>query len=266
MNITKHHINKPMLYKLHFIILTLLITFAGSNFAYSAGSSQKLLTREWKFDGFNGTFDRQSIQRGFQIYQEVCSACHALDYLSYRNLADVGFPEGEIKSIAGEALMIDGPNDDGEMFERPGLPSDKFVKPFPNEKAARAANNGAYPPDLSLIVKARPDGANYLYSLLNGYMEAPQDAKLPDGMYFNIFYPGYQIAMPPQLMEDGVEYQDGTKASIEQQAYDIVNFLQWAAEPEMEQRKSMGLKVILFLIFATIFFYAAKRKIWSDVH
>jgi ubiquinol-cytochrome c reductase cytochrome c1 subunit len=250
--------------KLRQIILLALLLVPFQLFA--AGSSQKLLKREWPFDGFMGTFDRQSVQRGFQVYQEVCSACHSLKRIYYRNLMEIGFSEDEAKTVAASAMILDGPNDDGEMFERPGIIADAFVSPYPNDNAARASNGGAMPPDLSLIIKARPDGANYLYSLLNGYMETPKDLKLGANMHFNIFFPGYQISMPKPLNNGQVEYQDGTNSSVEQMSYDLVNFLQWAAEPEMEQRKRMGIKIIFFLAIASLFFYLAKRKIWSDVH
>jgi ubiquinol-cytochrome c reductase cytochrome c1 subunit len=160
----------------------------------------------------------------------------------------------------------DGPNDEGEMFERPGRPSDKFHRPFANEKAARAANNGAYPPDLSLIVKARPDGANYLYGLLTGYSEAPAGVAMGEGMNYNKYFPGHQIAMPPPLSENSVTYSDGTPASVDQMSKDLTTFLAWTAEPELEDRKRTGIKVILFLLVLTGLLYAAKRKIWAAVH
>jgi ubiquinol-cytochrome c reductase cytochrome c1 subunit len=213
-----------------------------------------------------GTFDRASAQRGFQVYKEVCAACHALSLLSYRNLKDLGFSEDEVKALAADYKVMDGPNDAGEMFERPARPSDFFVKPFPNEKAARASNNGAYPPDLTLIVKARNDGANYLYSLLNGYAEPPADVKLMQGMNYNKFFPGHQIAMPPPLQPNQVSYADGTQATLPQEAHDIATFLAWASEPELEVRKRTGLKTILFLIVFTGLLYAVKRKVWAAVH
>jgi ubiquinol-cytochrome c reductase cytochrome c1 subunit len=220
----------------------------------------------WPFEGAFGTFDRQAAQRGFQIYKEVCSACHGLYNLSYRNLKDIGFSEAEIKEIAKSVTVKDGPNDQGEMFDRPGLPSDKFVRPFANEQAARAANNGAYPLDLSLIVKARHDGANYVFSLLTGYEEPPVGFKLMPGLHYNKYFPGHQVAMPPPLTDGIVTFMDGTHASVEQMARDVTIFLQWAAEPEMEHRKSMGLKVMIFLVIFTIFFYIVKRRIWSNLH
>jgi ubiquinol-cytochrome c reductase cytochrome c1 subunit len=219
----------------------------------------------WPFDGFFGKVDKQSAQRGFQVYKEVCQVCHGLSHLSYRNLMDLGFSEAEVKEIAKNYSVVDGPNDDGEMFERKALPSDKFVSPYKNEKAARASNNGAYPPDLSLIIKARHDGANYVYSLLTGYEEAPSDFKLMPGLNYNKYFQGHQIAMPAPLSDSQVTYQDGTKASVEQMAYDVVNFLQFAAEPEMEKRKAMGTKVMIYLVIFTLLFYFSKKRIWSDL-
>ena len=173
--------------------------------------------------------------------------------------------EDQVKKIAAAKEVTDGPNDEGEMFQRPARPSDKFVKPFPNEQAARAANNGAYPPDLSLIVKARVGGADYLHALLTGYKEPPADVKMSEGMYYNVYFPGNQIAMAPPLAEGVVEYADKTKATVSQMAHDLTTFLAWAAEPETEDRKRIGIKAILFLIVLTGMLYAIKRKVWSDL-
>ena len=167
--------------------------------AHASGDQHPPKRVDWVFDGMLGTVDKQSAQRGFQVYKEVCAACHGLSRVAFRTLTDIGFSEAEVKALAKDYSVKDGPNDDGEMFERPGLPSDKFVPPYANENAARASNNGAYPPDLSLIVKARPDGANYLYSLLTGYEEAPADAHLSDGQYYNPYFPGHKLAMPAPL-------------------------------------------------------------------
>ena len=203
---------------------------------------------------------------GYQVYKEVCASCHAMKYKSFRNLEDIGFSEGEVKAIAASYSLKDGPNDAGDMFERPGRPSDRFVSPFANEKAARAANGGAYPPDLSLIIKARHDGANYVYSLLTGYETAPGDMKMNDGMNYNPYFPGMQIAMAQPLQDGQVTYADGTQATVDQMARDVVVFLQWAAEPEMEERKQMGVKVLLFLFVMTGLLYVAKRRIWAKIH
>lgn len=221
----------------------------------------------WPQSGIFGTYDRGALQRGFLVYKQVCAACHSMNLLSYRNLAAIGYNEDEVKAIASEYTVKDGPNDDGEMFERPALPSDHFHAPFANEKAARAANNGAYPPDLSLIVKARHSGEDYIYSILTGYHEAPADVKIMAGMNYNDTFPGNQIAMPsPLAADDLVAYSDGTKATKEQMSKDVVQFLAWAAEPHMEQRKQIGLRTIIFLMVMAGIFYAAKRSLWRDLH
>ncbi|MEJ0067532.1 MAG: cytochrome c1 [Pseudomonadota bacterium] len=233
-----------------------------------AEESQELLTQRWSFDGLFGTFDRGAAQRGFQVYKEVCANCHALSLLSYRNLMALGFSEDEVKAIAAEAKVQDGPNDQGEMFDRPGRASDRFVKPFPNEKAARANNNGAYPPDLSLMTKARKGGPDYVYSILNGYGDAPPGVTIAEGMNYNKYFAAgeHQIAMPQPLQPNQVTYADSTPASLPQEAHDVVTFLEWAAEPELEARKRIGLEVILFLIVLTGMLYAVKRKVWAAIH
>ncbi len=222
---------------------------------------------EWSFDGVFGRVDKQSAQRGFQVYKEVCAACHSIKLVSFRQLQGLGFSEAEVKSLAASYTVKDGPNDSGDMFERPGKMSDIIPSPYANDKAAAAANGGALPPDQSLLVKAREDGANYIYSILTGYGEtAPEHVSVPEGAHYNPYMDGGVIKMAPPLHDEGVTYQDGTKATIDQQAYDVVSFLQWAAEPEMEERKSMGIKVILFLGIMTTFFYLVKKRIWSDLH
>ncbi|GDX35997.1 cytochrome c [Alphaproteobacteria bacterium] len=221
---------------------------------------------KWEFEGIFGRFDKASIQRGYQVYREVCSACHAMKQMSFRNLGDIGFNENEIKQIASEYLVTDGPNDDGEMFERAGLPSDKFVSPYANEQAARSANGGAYPPDLSLIIKARHDGANYVYSLLTGYKDVPDGFNLASGKNYNLYFEGRQISMPAPILEDNqVDYKDGTFASKEQMIVDVVNFLQYSAEPEMEHRKKMGVRTMIFLFILLVILVMAKRAIWQQV-
>ena len=221
---------------------------------------------EWSFDGVFGKFDKPSVQRGFQVYKEVCSACHSLKRVSFRQLQGIGLSEAEVKSLAASYQIKDGPNDAGEMFERPGKPSDYFPGPYANEKVARASNNGALPPDHSLIIKAREDGPNYVYSLITGYKAAPDGVTVPTGAYYNPYMDGHIIKMAPPLKEGSVTYQDGTPATVDQEAHDIVNFLQWAAEPEMEERKEMGIHVMLFLGAMTMFFYLVKKRIWSDLH
>lgn len=221
----------------------------------------------WSFSGPLGRVDNQSVQRGFQVYKEVCSACHSLKRVAFRQLGDIGFSEAEVKSLAASYTVKDGPNDMGEMFDRPGRPSDMFPGPYANDNAARAANNGALPPDQSLLVKAREGGADYIYSLLTGYgHEVPEGVTVPTGAYYNPYMDGGVIKMAPPLHDGGVTYQDGTEASVEQQAKDVVSFLQWAAEPEMEARKSMGIHVVIFLAVMTAFFYRVKKRVWSDLH
>jgi ubiquinol-cytochrome c reductase cytochrome c1 subunit len=234
--------------------------------ARAAGEAVPPLRENWPHHGIFGTYDRAALQRGFQVYKEVCAACHGTKYLAFRNLQALGYSEEEVKAIAAEYTVMDGPNDQGEMFERPARPSDRKPGPYPNERAARAANNGAYPPDLSLIVKARAGGENYIYSLLIGYEEPPAGVTVPDGMYYNKYFPGHFIAMPPILQPDGVTYADGTKATVAQMARDVTQFLAWLAEPKLEERKQTGIKVMLFLIVLTGLLYAYKRRIWADVH
>lgn len=251
-----------------FILLITLILSSTSAWANEATPTTANHPKElnWEFDGFFGSFDKQSIQRGYQVYKEVCSACHGVRLVAYRNLQDIGFSEAEVKQIAAEYLVNDGPDDSGEMFDRPALPSDHFASPFANEQASRAANNGALPPDLSLIVKARHEGANYVYSLLTGFSEAPDDFKMVEGKYYNPYFAGRQISMPPPLPDDGaVEYKDGTIATKEQMAMDVVNFLQFVAEPEMESRKQMGVKAMAFLAIMTVLFAIAKKLVWRKL-
>lgn len=247
-------------------LLTFVLLAVSALTAQAATDAKHPKQVDWSFDGFTGTVDRASAQRGFQVYKEVCSSCHGLKRIAFRNLTEIGFSEAEAKAIAAEYTVQDGPNDEGDMFDRPATLADRFVPPYPNEKAARASNGGAYPPDLSLIIKARHDGANYLYSLLTGYgEEAPEHVDVAPGQYYNPYFPGGLLAMPAPLSNDLITYQDGTNASTEQMAKDVVNFLQWAAEPEMEARKRMGIKVLVFLAIMTVMFYYAKQRIWSDL-
>ncbi|MDX1484119.1 MAG: cytochrome c1 [Alphaproteobacteria bacterium] len=232
-----------------------------------AADAPKPEAQDWSFTGLFGTFDRAALQRGFQVYKEVCSGCHGLKHVAYRNLSALGYTEDQIKAIAATVEVQDGPNDNGEMFMRKGRPSDRFKEPFPNENAARAANNGAYPPDLSVIAKARPHGIDYLYALLTKYKEEPpQGVQMSEGMFYNEAFGGGQIAMVPPLQPESVQYQDGTKATVPQMAKDVTTFLAWAAEPELEERKSLGRSVLLFLLVLTALLYALKRKIWSELH
>jgi ubiquinol-cytochrome c reductase cytochrome c1 subunit len=232
----------------------------------AAEGESELLHRSWPFEGVFGHFDRAAAQRGLQVYREVCSTCHSLKYIAFRNLAGLGYSEDEVKAIAAEYQITDGPDDQGEMFQRPGKPTDVFPAPFANEQAARVSNGGALPPDLSLIVKARAGGADYAYSLLQGYGEPPPGESGPEGTHYNIYFPSHWIAMPPPLSDGQVSYADGTDATLEQMAADVTNFLTWTGEPTLEARKQSGLKVMLFLIVLTGLFYATKRKIWAHLH
>ena len=249
-------------------ILFLIISIGCLSFnSYSAEKIEYLKT-DWSFKGLIGKFDRGALQRGYQVYTEVCSSCHSMKYLSYRNLSEKGGPEFTVeqaKAIAASFEVKDGPNADGEMFTRPGKLSDKFVMPYENVKAAQAANGGAYPPDMSVLVKARGVGANYIYSLLQGYEDPPAGVTLDDGVYYNKFMYGNKIKMANQLSDGLVEYGDGTQATIEQMSKDVTTFLMWTAEPHLEARHQMGFKVIVYLIILTILVYFSMKKIWSRI-
>src|SRR5271166_3589315 len=235
--------------------------------ARSAGEAPSPPHQEWSFDGVFGVYNRASLQRGFQVYKEVCSVCHAVKHLYFRDLVEIGYTEDEVKAIAAGYQVTDAlPNDQGQMYQRTGRPSDPIPGPFPNDQAARAANNGALPPDLSMIVKARPGGADYVYALLTGYKDPPAGFPMLEGMQYNEYFPGHQIAMPPPLSDGVVTFADGTPATVPQMAHDFVSFLTWAAEPNLDDRHRTGLKVILFLVVAAGVFYAAKRKIWASIH
>lgn len=234
--------------------------------ARAAGEAIAIPNHPFSFDGIFGTYDRASAQRGFQVYKEVCANCHAMHLLSYRNLRELGLTEAQVAAIASQVQVQDGPNDEGQMFERNGRPSDRFRSPFPNAQAARAANNGAYPPDLSVITKARNGGADYIYALLTGYADPPEGVTLGDGMNYNRYFPGHQIAMGAPLNPDQVEFADGTPGTVENMARDVATFLQWAAEPELEQRRAMGVKIIIFLTILGGLAYAVKRRVWANVH
>ena len=243
-----------------------LAALATGTVAIAAGGVEHPPARKWHFQGPFGTYDRAAAQRGLHIYSQVCASCHGLKYVAFRTLAELGLSDAEVKAFAAERTIIDGPNDEGEMFDREGKPFDRFPSPFPNDQAARAANGGALPPDLSLLIKARPDGSNYMYSLLTGYVDPPAGVEPQPGQYYNAYFPGHMIKMPPPLGDDLVEHPDGTPATVDQMARDVTVFLAWAAEPSLEDRKRMGVKVILFLLVMCGLLYAAKRKVWSDVH
>ena len=247
-----------------YLIFSLLI----GSYQINAAEKNDLIKIDWSFKGLFGKFDRGSLQRGYQVYNEVCASCHSLKYVSYRNLAEKGGPEFSIeqaKAIAGNFEVTDGPNDDGDMFERPAKLSDKFVMPYENDKAAQAANGGAYPPDMSVLVKARSGGVDYIYSVLLGYEDPPNDIILDDGVYYNRYMYGNKIKMPKPLEEGAVEYNDGTTATEEQMAKDVTAFLMWTAEPSLEARHKMGFKAIVYLIILTILVYFSMKKIWSRI-
>lgn len=247
------------------ILLFTLLGLVAVSPAYAAGDAPVPPHQDWSFNGYNGTFDKGSLQRGYQVYKQVCSACHGMKRISFRNLAALGYSEEEVKALAAEYTVVDGPNDEGEMFERAARPSDAFPSPYENDETARYANNGALPPDLSLIVKARPHGADYIYGLLTGYEEHHGEEEMPAGQYWNKYMAGHKIAMAPPLSDDMVPYEDGTATTAEQYSKDVTNFLAWAAEPELEQRKRIGVKVILYLLIFAGIMLAVKRKIWSSI-
>ncbi|MEM7619337.1 MAG: cytochrome c1 [Pseudomonadota bacterium] len=274
------------------IILTVLLVSAAITSGFAAGGGGVTVPKQsWTFNGFFGTYDKAQLQRGFQVYKEVCAACHGMKYLSYRNLGESGgpgFSEAQIKSIAAEYEVKDGPNDEGELFERPARPSDRFISPFANEQEARAANNGAYPVDFSTIAKARnaahntpmylepfkwvkdivtgyqEAGPDYIHSLLTGYVDPPKKFQLGDGMYYNKYYPGHQIAMAAPLSDELVEYSDGSPQTVEQYSRDVTAFLMWAADPKLEERKIIGFNVLLYLIVFSVILYLAKQRVWAN--
>ena len=220
---------------------------------------------QWSWQGPFGTFDLAAAQRGFQVYSEVCSTCHALKQLHYRDLAGIGLAPAQIQAVAAAATVPLGVDDQGQPKEGPGTPGNQFRSPFPNEQAARAAENGALPPDLSLIVNAREGGPDYLYGILTGFADAPAGFTMQPGMNYNAMFPGHQIAMPQPLHDGQVTFADGTPNNVPQMAHDVVTFLAWAANPELVERKQIGWRVILFLVVMTGLTYAVKRKTWADV-
>tara|TARA_B100001750_G_C15491910_1_gene591808 strand:+ start:1206 stop:1982 length:777 start_codon:yes stop_codon:yes gene_type:complete len=245
------------------LILLFLISFTNL-FA----EDKEMIKVNWSFKGITGKFDRSSLQRGYQVYNEVCASCHSMNLLSYRNLGEKGGPEfsvDQVKAIAANFEVTDGPDSQGEMFTRPGRPSDKFVSPYPNVQAAMAVNGGAYPPDMSVLVKARKGGADYIYSVLMGYEEAPGGFELEDGVYYNEYMDGNKIKMAKPLTEGLVSYADGTEATESQMAMDVTTFLTWASEPHLEARHQTGLKVIMYLIILTILVYLSMRRLWSRI-
>jgi ubiquinol-cytochrome c reductase cytochrome b/c1 subunit len=254
-------------------------------FAASGATPHK---EHWSFSGPFGHFDRAQLQRGFKVYREVCSSCHSMELLSFRNLMEPGgpeFSEGQIRLLAAEYQVQDGPGDDGQMFERPGRLSDRFPSPFPNEQAARAANGGAHPPDFSVLAKARSYergwpwvildfltqyqeyGVDYIHALLNGYdHQPPAGHQGQPGLHYNPYFPGGWIAMPKPINDNQVEYTDGTPTTIDQYSRDVSAFMMWAAEPHLETRKQTGFVVVIFLAVFAGLLYFTKKKVWSDAH
>ena len=249
-----------------FTAAALGLGFAGAAPA-RADDEIKIEHQSWPWLGIFGHYDVAQLKRGFQVYHDVCSNCHSLKLVAYRNLGEgLGLSDDDIKKIAAEKQVPDEPNDAGDVKPRPAKPSDHFVPPFPNDNAARAANNGALPPDLSLIVKAREGGPDYVYAILTGFVAAPADFKLNPGMNYNKAFAGHQIGMPQPLQDGTVTFEDKSSNKLDDEAKDIVAFLNWAAEPELNVRHNLGVKVLIFAGILTILAYLLKRKIWSDVH
>jgi len=247
-------------------IIFFILIFTFFNFSvFASGSGSDLPKHNWSFKGLTGTFDKSAVQRGFKVYREVCSGCHSMNLLYYRDLIDIGFSNEEVKAIAAEYIVIDGPNEEGEMFERPAKPSDHFVSPFSNKQEARLSNNGSYPPDLSVITKAKKHGPDYIFHLLLGYSEPPVDFELGEGLYYNKWKEGHQLAMAQPLDEGYVDYDDGTENTLHQLAEDITTFLVWSAEPELEERKKLGIKVILFFIVLGSIVFIVKNRLWKEI-
>ncbi|MFH1159131.1 MAG: cytochrome c1 [Pseudomonadota bacterium] len=235
--------------------LSFLIFSAFLLFPLPAGAEESVPPprQDWPHKSLLGTYDREAMRRGYQVYREVCSLCHTMKFVSYRNLADIGFPPEDVKEIAAQYAVTDGPDDDGKMFERPALPSNAFMPPFKNEKIARAANNGALPPDMSLLVRSREGGEDYIYGILTGFVPPPSGMQAQPGVSYNRYFAGGQIAMPPPL-------PDGSGQS----ARDVVRFLAWVSDPHMEQRKRTGVKVILFLLVFAGVTFKIKQRVWSE--
>ena len=238
---------------------------AGAVPAFAVTEAPEPPEQHWPFQGIFGSFDEAAVQRGLQVYTEVCSVCHSLKYVHYRDLRQIGYSEDQVAAYAGQFEVEDGPDETGEMFNRPAEARDVFVSPYPNEKAAAAAN-GVAPPDLSLMYKARENGADYIYGVLTGYVDPPEGVEMTPGTYYNLYFPGHAMAMPEVLFDGSVEFEHGPEPTREQLARDVVNFLAWAAEPKLEHRKATGIAAILFLLVLTGLLYATKRKIWADAH
>lgn len=272
--------------KLVSTVLSLVVaTGIGAAVAYAAGGyGNAPREQSWSFAGPFGHYDRAQLQRGLKVYIEGCAACHSLDRIAFRNFEDLGYSEDQVKSLAGEYIVTDGPNEEGEMFERPAIPADYFPNPFPNPEAAAFANNGAAPPDFSLIAKARAatrgfpqfvfdiftmyseGGPDYIYSLLTGYSDPPADVEISEGTYYNpYFLSGVSLAMAPPLSDELITYDDGSPETVDQYAKDVSAFLMWAAEPKLEERKSLGFRVIVFILIFAGLLYLSKKSVWSRV-
>jgi cytochrome c1 len=235
----------------------------------SVNEAPEIAHQSWSFSSPFGTYDDAQLQRGFEVYRQVCSNCHSMRLLSYRNLGEPGgpeFPPKKIEEIASQVQVTDGPNDKGEMFQRPARPSDHFRSPFANEQQARNANNGALPPDLSVMAKAREGGTEYIYAILTGYTDPPQGFQLAPGMHYNKAFPGHQLAMPPPLSDGVITYGDGTKPTLDNYARDVAAYLMWAAEPKLEERHKTGTRVMIYLIVFAVIMYLAKRAVWARLH
>ena len=263
-----------------------LLGLAGSAFAADEQSHETPPPprQKWSFSGPFGHYDKGQLQRGFKVYKEVCAVCHGLKYVAFRNLDALGYSEGQIKAIASEYKIPDGPNDQGEMFERAGRPADYFPTPWPNENAARARYNGV-PPDFSVLAKARgyergfpwfifdmfiqfqEHGVDYIHALMVGYKEKPPaGVTLPAGSFYNEYFPGHAIAMPPPLSDKRVDYTDGSPTTVDQYSKDVSAFMMWAAEPHMEARKRIGFQVMIFLLVLSGLLYFTKKKVWAAAH
>ncbi|HEY1612395.1 MAG TPA: cytochrome c1 [Rhizomicrobium sp.] len=257
--------------------LAVLLGLSGAASAQTSTDARPPKDVSFSFQGPFGTYDRAALQRGFQVYKEVCSACHSLNLVAFHDLSSPGgpgFTPAQAKAIAASYKIPSGPNDKGQTVDgsgnpltRPGIPADHFPPPFANEQAARTANNGALPPDQSVLVKAREGGSAYVYSICSGYGEKPPAGfKLTPNKYYNPYFTGWNISMPPPLTAGAVTYSDGTKATVDQECHDVVTFLSWTAEPKMEERKQLGLGVMAFLIVLAGLLYLSYRRVWHDAH
>lgn len=247
----------------------MLLALPGTQLAAEEAHAPEIPAQDWSFAPPFGHFDRGQLQRGHKVYKFVCANCHSMNLLSYRNLGEPGgpgFSKKAVEVLASQDQITDGPDDKGKMFLRPAKPSDHFRAPYANDEAARVANGGALPPDLSVMAKARPGGPDYLYALMTGYEEPPADMKMTKGMQYNAAFPGHQIAMPNPLSEGVVEYTDGTAPTVENYAKDVSAYLMWAAEPKLEERHKLGARVLIFLIVFAIIMFLAKKAVWARVH